>query len=506
MKNRAAGILCHITSLPSPFGIGDFGPHAFAFIDYLHRCGLNYWQILPLTPTNPVSGNSPYSSASAFAGNPLLISPDALVEDGLLDAADLATAPPFPEERVDFSSVIPFKFHLLHIAFTNFCRSRGRWEEEFAMFCSAQADWLEDTVAFRAFKIHFDQKSWVDWPEAIKMRHTKEVSRLKKELTEELDYGRFIQFIFDRQWTLLRKTCNEKGIRLIGDIPYYVNHDSADVWSHRDLFQLDDDGRPLVVAGVPPDYFSAEGQLWGNPIYNWEALQTRKFDWWLKRLGHNLYLYDIIRFDHFRGLVAYWEVEAGRPNAVVGQWVKVPVVEFLQTVKKKFPDLPIIAEDLGVITPDVEQVMKQFQLPGMKVLQFAFDESLPHNAYAPHNHIHNCVLYVGTHDNDTAQGWFSNADESTKSRLGRYIGKWLQENEVHWDLIRMGLASVADLTVLCLQDLIGLGTEAKMNTPGTLNGNWGWRVLEEQLKPEIEAKLHEMLFLYGRLSPDDSCC
>jgi len=499
MEKRGAGILCHITSLPSPFGIGDFGPQAYRFIDFLTRCRMHCWQILPLTPTNPVSGNSPYSSASAFAGNALLISPEQLVSDGLLSSADIAAPPSFPNDHVDFDSVIPYKNHLLQLAFANFVQNRRQWEKEFTAFCASQADWLEDYVAFRACKIHFEEKSWVEWPNPIRDRQPDELHRLKADLADELEYGRFIQFVFDRQWRQLRKACSEKGIHLIGDIPYYVNHDSADVWSHRELFLLDEPGEPTVVAGVPPDYFSAEGQLWGNPIYNWQILKARKFDWWLNRFEHNLSLYDIIRFDHFRGLVAFWQVEAGRPNAVKGEWIKVPVVEFFTAVQTRFPNLPIIAEDLGIITPDVQQIMQQFSLPGMKVLQFAFDESLPQNAYAPHNHVQHCVLYIGTHDNDTARGWFVNSDSETKSRVGRYIGKWLDENNIQWDLIRLALSSVANLTILCMQDLLGCGTEGKMNTPGTVSGNWEWRISEPQLVPEIETRLQEMMHLYGRL-------
>lgn len=501
-KKRACGLLCHITCLPSAYGIGDLGPQAYRFVDFMSEIKQQFWQILPLSPTNPMSGNSPYSSASAFAGNPLLISPEELVKSDLLLAEDLESLDSFSDHFVDFDTVISSREILLAKAFERFQENESKFQTAFDNFCHDHSIWLEDYVTFRAFKIHFDQKAWTGWLPEIKNREPTALDELKKELEKELYYGRFIQFVFYQQWQKLKYYCNEKGIQIVGDIPYYVNYDSADVWSHPELFKLDRNKRPKVVAGVPPDYFSQTGQLWGNPIYDWERLKETGFDWWLLRIGHNLSLYDQIRIDHFRGMVAFWQVPAKETTAINGKWMQVPIYDFLDAVLKKFPDLPIIAEDLGYITDDVRQVLSDYNLPGMKVLQFAFDHSLPQNLYAPHNHVQNCVLYIGTHDNNTVKGWFAESDDATKSRLGRYINKWLETESIHWDMMAMALKSVADVTILTMQDLLGLGSEAKMNTPGTRDGNWTWRFTFAQIPSDLKDRLNDMIRLYGR-DPDD---
>ncbi len=502
VKKRVCGLLCHVTSLPSSYGIGDLGTQSYRFVDFMSEINQQVWQILPLSPTNPMSGNSPYSSASAFAGNPLLISPEELIKSDLLLPADLEKMGPFPDHEVDFEKVIHSRESLLARAFERFQEKEPVFRVAFNQFCQDHSAWLEDYVTFRAFKIHFNQKAWIDWPDDIKTRDQKKVEALKKELKKELHYGRFIQFIFFEQWQRLKHYGNEKGIHIVGDIPYYVNYDSADVWSHPDLFKLDKYKRPTVVAGVPPDYFSQTGQLWGNPIFDWQRLKETGFEWWLMRIGHNLTLYDQIRIDHFRGMVAFWQVSAKETTAINGNWVQVPIHDFLNAVLKRFPALPIIAEDLGHITDDVRQVLIDFDIPGMKVLQFAFDHSLPKNLYAPHNHVQNCVLYIGTHDNNTVKGWFVESDEATKSRLGRYINKWLDKEHIPWDMIAMALKSVADVTILTMQDLLGLGSEAKMNTPGTLNGNWKWRFTFDQIPSDLKDRLNGMIRLYGR-DPND---
>jgi 4-alpha-glucanotransferase len=499
MEQRSCGLLCHVTSLPSAYGIGDLGPEAYRFVDMLASFHQRYWQILPMNPTNPMSGNSPYSSDSAFAGNPLLISPDECRREGLVSDSDLNGMGPFPSHETDFDRVIPAKEALLTRAFERFTSKKTRWQTDFDAFCQTHHAWLEDYVTYRVLKNHFEQKPWSEWPQDVRLYRPAAIDKLKARYRRELEYYRFVQFLFYRQWNRLKQYSNEQGVNIIGDIPYYVNTDSADVWSHQDLFKLNAEHRPEVVAGVPPDYFSNTGQLWGNPIYDWKALQKTEFEWWLLRIGHNLSLFDQIRIDHFRGLVAYWQVPAEEETAINGTWVEVPVYPFLNAVHDRFPDLPIIAEDLGFITDDVRQVLTDFNLPGMKVLQFAFDESLPGNAYAPHHHVPNSVVYIGTHDNDTLKGWYMSRDDATKSRLGRYIGKWLDDGSVHWDMIHMTLKSVATLTILTLQDLIGLGTDARMNIPGTLDGNWGWRFRFEDIPPDVHGRLAEMMELTGRI-------
>lgn len=502
MKTRGCGILLHITSLPSPHGIGDLGPSAYSFADLLAENLQSFWQVLPLGPTDPVFGNTPYDSSSAFAGNPLLISPDLLLKDDLLSADDLKNPPDFPKNRVDYPLVIDYKRKLFDKVFATF-RKKGKAGErideccDYRRFCSQNGSWLEDFALFSAFKSSFKGLPWSRWPEAIRDRKADDLSKMRETLRDKMDLQKFLQYTFFKQWSALREHCNRKGIQIIGDVPIYVNHDSPDVWTRPDIFKLDSEKNPISVAGVPPDYFSKTGQLWGNPIYRWDVLQKEKYTWWARRLEHNLRLFDIIRIDHFRGLVSYWEVNAGQKTAVEGTWVKVPTEDFLNTLFRRFPNLPMIAEDLGIITPDVREVIRGFGLPGMRLLLFAFGEGMPENPYVPHNHVKNCVVYTGTHDNNTARAWFDHeAMPEDRQRLFKYLGRQVSAEQVPGELIRMAMMSVADTVILPMQDILGLGEEARMNRPGNRNGNYEWRLDPQQLK--LDPWLREMAEIYHR--------
>ena len=497
MRRRGSGVLLHVPSLPSPFGVGDMGPGAFRFVDFLAETKQSLWQILPLNPTDPEHHNSPYHSTSAFACNPLLISPEFLVQDGLLKGADIKTVPNFPAERVDYRAVGVYKKELFNRAYERF-KGKGP-SHEYERFCSENSGWLEDFALFMAVKSHFNGAAWSQWPQDIRDRQPEALEWARGELEHDVERERFLQYIFLNQWGSLKNYCNERGIQIIGDIPIYVEHDSADVWTHSEIFKLDDGRRPYVVAGVPPDYFSETGQLWGNPVYRWDVLKERGYSWWVERMEHNLRLCDVLRIDHFRGLVAYWEVPAMDDTAINGRWIEAPVMDFLNHLMRKFPFLPIIAEDLGLITPDVREVIHHFELPGMKVLLFAFGEDLPTNPYIPHNLPKNCVAYTGTHDNNTVRGWFE-GDEAPedKKRLLRYLGRDVPREEIHWELIRLLMMSVANTVIFPLQDILGLGGEARMNRPATVEGNWEWRLLPGVLTPDLATKLREMTELYGR--------
>ncbi|MFZ0391587.1 MAG: 4-alpha-glucanotransferase [Calditrichia bacterium] len=499
MKRRGCGVLMHISSLPSRFGIGDMGPEAYRFVDFLYETKQIFWQVLPLNPTSAISGNSPYASPSAFAGNKLFISPELLLRMDLLSRDDLNTYPQLPDENVDYSGVIAAKAKLFHLAYQKFKDDRDRYRYDYERFINEHANWLEPYAAFIAFKQHFNDSVWSDWPQEIRDRNKTALDRLKAELAEKIEYEKFIQFLFFKQWTLLKNYCNEHGIQIIGDIPYYVNYDSADVWTHPEIFKLDAQKEPTHVAGVPPDYFSETGQLWGNPVYRWDVLKAAGYDWWIQRVVHNLKLYDIARIDHFRGFLAYWEVPASETTAINGEWVQAPADDFFNTLLQRFTNLPILAEDLGVITPDVRELMQKYDLPGMRLLVFAFDESLPNNSYAPHNHVKDCVVYTGTHDNNTVIGWFKQeVDDAMKERLFTYLGWEVPEEKIHWALIRLALMSVANLVILPMQDILGLDSEHRMNRPATLNGNWKWRLKPEQIQPEITASLKRLVEMYGR--------
>ena len=497
MRRRGSGILLHIISLPSVYGIGDLGPEAYRFADFLAETKQSFWQILPLNPTDPAHGNSPYHSISAFASNPLLISPELMVRDGLLTTSDVETVPDYPARRVDYPAVIAFKERLFHLAYERFTNERGTHEYE--RFCSENSPWLDDFALFVALKTHFQGKLWAEWPQEVRGRQPEALEVLKNQLYDRVEMQKFLQYVFFQQWNSLRSYCNQRGIQIFGDIPIYVEHDGVDVWTNPELFKLDNGKKPQVVAGVPPDYFSETGQRWGNPIYRWDVLKDTGYAWWIRRLQHNIKLFDLIRIDHFRGFVGYWEVPAGEANAINGRWVEAPAEDFLNALLRRFPQLPIIAEDLGVITPDVREVMHRFELPGMKVLLFAFGEDLPTNPYIPHNLPRNCVLYTGTHDNNTTRGWFEReATPEIKERLFRYLGREVPAEHIHWELIRLAMMSVANMVIVPMQDILGLGEEARMNRPATSQGNWQWQLLPEQLTPLLAERLLEMTELYGR--------
>jgi 4-alpha-glucanotransferase len=493
VRPRYAGVLLHPTSLPGPYGIGDLGSRAYQWVDALAHAQQSFWQILPLNPTG--FGDSPYQSFSAFAGNPYLISPDLMAEDGLLLGGDLHP-PGFPADRVDYGAVIEFKTRLLHRAWERFQGGaapglRAAYEE----FRSAQKKWLDDYALFRAIKAAQGGKSWYQWSRDHIDRKPAALDKTRKELADAVGYAAFGQFLFFRQWGAVKKYANERGIRIIGDVPIFVSGDSADVWSHPDLFQLDEHKNPKSVAGVPPDYFSATGQLWGNPLYDWPAVQKTGFRWWIDRMQTTLNMVDVVRLDHFRGFEAYWAVPAGMPTAEKGQWVKAPGQELFNTLKVFLNGLPLIAEDLGLITPEVNRLRRQFNLPGMRILQFAFDGRAD-NPYLPHNYDPNTVVYTGTHDNNTTRGWYNTASETEKDHVRRYLGR--DGRDIVWDLIRVAWESVADYALAPLQDVLDLGTEARMNFPGRPGGNWTWRFREDMLRPDVLDRLANLTELYGR--------
>jgi 4-alpha-glucanotransferase len=498
MKNRGSGILLHITSLPSIYGIGDLGPEAYHFADFLTAAQQCFWQILPLNPTYAAQGNSPYSSHSAFAGNPLLISPELLMQEGYVKPSDIPRAS-WRADIVDYAAVGEYKKNLLERAFIR-NKKRLAQDHEFNHFCRENASWLEDYALFMALKAHFHDVDWGNWPKDLRDRKTPVLAEARKKFHAQILQEKFVQYLFYQQWFALKNYCKNKNLQFIGDLPIYVSYDSADVWANPALFKLDDEKKPLGVAGVPPDYFSETGQLWGNPVYRWEALQEKKYAWWAKRLEHNLTMYDIIRLDHFRGFVAFWEVPAGETTAEGGQWVKAPVEDFFKTLFRHFPSLNIIAEDLGEITPDVRETIMRFGLPGMRILMFAFNEEVATSIHAPHNYPEHCVVYTGTHDNNTVKGWFkTEAGPEGRKKISAYLGREIDEKTVHLELIRLAMSSVAKVVIIAMQDLLGLGAKARMNFPGTCEGNWGWRLRAEQLTPALTKKLAAMARIYGRV-------
>lgn len=496
----------HPTSLAGPYGIGDFGPEAFCFADFLSSCGHKLWQVLPLNPTG--YGDSPFQCFSASAGNPLLISLDKLVERGVLTSADLRAIPAFPAETVDFGRVIDWKVPLLKRAARNFLAAASTGDRSsFDSFCQANASWLDEFALFMACKDTQDMVAWTRWPAEIAARQPEALQAWKARLAHEIEANRYLQFEFFAQWQELRAYAGKRGIRVIGDIPIYVAHDSADVWANRELFCLDDAGLPTKMSGVPPDYFSATGQLWGNPIYNWPLLRKAGYQWWIERFRAALRLYDIMRIDHFRGFEAYWEIPAGEATATRGEWIKGPGADFFSALQAELGELSVIAENLGVITPEVEGLRRQFSLPGMAILQFAFGNDPQGPSFRPHNYARDLVAYTGTHDNDTVVGWWNSTgagdsirtpeDVAKEHRFARsYLG--FTDEPVHWVLIRALLASVADTAIIPLQDILGLGSAARMNLPATLGGNWRWRVRPGAMTSEIAARLREMNTVYDR--------
>jgi 4-alpha-glucanotransferase len=490
---RSAGLLLHPTSLPGPFGIGDLGPAAFAWIDLLASAKQSWWQILPLGLTG--FGDSPYQCYSAFAGNIALISPQVLREQGLIDENDWSGVH-FPANHVDYVAVFPFKRKLLAKAWANFQAGRGgNLRGEFEKFKHESRDWLDDFTLFLAVKDAEAGKSWQDWPVDLRRREPGALEAAKRKYAGPIGLHAFSQFLFYDQWHKVRAYAHHRGIKIIGDIPIFVASDSSDVWANPQFFQLDEQRKPKVVAGVPPDYFNADGQLWGNPLYDWPALQRAGFSWWKSRVRGMLGQVDLIRLDHFRGFESYWEVPADSPTARNGRWVPAPGDALLDSLKAEFGNLPFIAEDLGLITPEVEKLRDRHQLPGMKVLQFAFGDDF-RNPYLPHNHVHRCVIYTGTHDNDTTQGWYKSAPEKERDHVRRYLAR--DGGDVSWDLIRIAWQSVCQLAIAPLQDVLNLGSDARMNFPGRATGNWTWRYEHHQINSWAIDRLAELTWLYGR--------
>ncbi len=503
---RRSGILLHPTSLPGRYGIGDLGSEAYRFVDFLLDTGQRLWQVLPLGPTG--YGDSPYQCFSAFAGNPLLISLEKLVEEGALSPADVEDVPSFPAHEVDYGWVIHWKIPLLRKAAADFReRAEPSARDEFHAFCQEQAPWLEDYALFMALKDAHGGATWTTWEPDIARRQPEAVRRWREQQSAAIHAHKYVQFQFFRQWWALKTHCNAHGIQIIGDIPIFVAHDSADVWAHPEMFHLDEDGSPTVVAGVPPDYFSATGQLWGNPLYRWDVLAQSGYAWWIERFRTTLTTVDIVRLDHFRGFESYWEVPGGETTAINGRWVPGPGAALFEALRQALGHLPIIAEDLGVITPEVEALRDQFGLPGMRILQFAFGTDPKARDFRPFSYPRHCVVYTGTHDNDTVVGWFTSEGSGNTTRSAediaaeralvlKYLGT--DGHEIHWDMIRLALSSVANTAIIPLQDVLGLGSEARMNIPSRPSGNWKWRFTPDVLTDDVRQRLWEMTDVYGR--------
>ncbi|GHS90099.1 4-alpha-glucanotransferase [Synergistales bacterium] len=497
---RKSGILLPMTALPSKYGIGDFGPEATRFAEFLSNAGQTVWQVLPSTAVDGGCGNSPYSPPSAFAGNPLLISPDMMVASGLLDADDIKNTPAFSVSSVDYDAVRAFKGDLLRRAWSNF-KAVGRWTE-YDEFWSVNRYWLESYSFFAAIKELQDGKSWYEWPDDLKFRTGSALHKIWEESSDEVSFHRFVQFVFYSQFAEFRDCLDQFNIELVGDMPIYMTLDSADVWANPHLFELDDKLKPTSVAGVPPDYFSETGQLWGNPLYRWDVMERDGFQWWISRLHHLLAWFDKIRIDHFRGLIGYWSVPAGEETAEKGYWRNAPHEQFFARISREFPARPFWAENLGVLSSGIEAARKGMGLPGMLVLHFAFGNPSD-NPYAPHNHTHDSVVYVGTHDNNTSIGWFM--EDKTPEELQNlilYLGKEITSDSICDDMIRVALSSVAETAIIQMQDYLHLGSSARMNTPSTPSGNWAWRMTPSQATGELASYIQKLTKLYGRLPPE----
>lgn len=492
--NRSAGVLLHPTSLPSAHGIGDLGPTAHAYLDWLDAASVSWWQILPLNPPGP--GHSPYSATSTFAGNPLLISLQLLVEDGLLSEEDITSGTAFPDEWVDFDTVIPFKRALLRRAFENHRRLVGGLGAEIESFRAHNHNWLEDYARFAALKNAHDGAPWYEWPRPLAFKEPDALAAWSEGHRDEIETEVFAQYVFSRQWSSLRDHAADVGIKILGDVPIFVAHDSAEVWAHPELFLMDDQRRPNVVAGVPPDYFSPTGQLWGNPLYDWDRMAEDGYKWWIERLGHTMDQVDLVRLDHFRGFASYWEVPADAEVATHGRWVNGPGRAFFDVVAEKLGGLPFLAEDLGEITDDVVALRNELDLPGMAILHFGFSPE-PRSSFIPYAHTPKVVAYTGTHDNNTSLGWFlEDTTEGERELVLSYTGT--DGSEVHWDLIRLALGSVAGLAVVPHQDLAGLGADCRMNTPAVADGNWTFRLMPWMLDNAIRDRFAEMVHTFGR--------
>jgi 4-alpha-glucanotransferase len=504
--SRSSGILLHITSLPGGHGIGDLGSSAYEFVEFLAQAKQKIWQVLPLGPTG--YGDSPYQLFSAFGGNPLLLDLHSLCEQGLLSAQDLASASKLPADHVEYGAVIEAKQSLIRRAARAFFADRDRSQRaEFELFCRDNAEWLEDYALFMARKGIDEERVWSDWELSLRQRDARAMEEWREKLSDDVAAHKFAQFEFFRQWKKLRHHCERYGINVMGDIPIYVAHDSADVWGHQELFRLDDQSRPAAVAGVPPDYFSATGQLWGNPLYRWDVSAATGHRWWIKRFRAALKLFDSVRLDHFRGFEAFWEVSAYAATAQEGNWTKGPGAEFFRAVKADLKVLPFVAENLGVITPEVEALRKEFGLPGMSLLQFAFGNDPQGPSFRPHNFSRELVAYTGGHDNDTTVGWWNSSGVGESTRTAEDIRKerefaraylGFEDEPVNWVLIRAVLASVAEIAVVPLQDVLGLGSEARMNLPGTVTGNWKWRYKANALTRDLAERLGNLTTIFDR--------
>lgn len=493
---RKSGVLLHPTSFPGPYGIGDLGQAAYDFIDYIAGAGQKIWQVLPIGPTG--YGDSPYQAFSSFAGQPLIISPDELIKMGLLTSDDVVELQEWNPIKIDFGPAIIYKTSILRKSFEYFDVTEDEaLKKAFKSFITVQKDWLTDYALFMAVKDFHGGVMWTQWDAEIAFPTEDTLKKWTKKLAKEIKYYKFIQFIFSKQWFALKEYANAKGIEIVGDIPIFVAFDSSDVWANKELFYLDAKGYPTFVAGVPPDYFSATGQLWGNPLYNWEAHKAEGYKWWIFRVSATLKMVDILRIDHFRGFEAYWAIPYGAETAIDGEWRKGPYKDLFFAFQAALgEDLPIIAEDLGVITPEVEALRDDFKLPGMKILQFAF-ESLEENPFLPHQYTPNSICYTGTHDNDTTLGWYLNTPEENKDKVRRYMNT--DANDVTWDFIRTCLGSVSQTAVIPLQDILSFDSWARMNIPGTPADNWGWRYTPEMLRKDIQERLLYVTTLYGRL-------
>lgn len=492
---RSSGILLHITSLPSPFGIGDMGPSAYEFVDFLKASGHRYWQLLPLNPTDEAYGHSPYSTFSAFAGNPLLISPELLEKEGLLKEKDLKKPKGISKRKVKFNKVQEHKLELLKTAFQNFRKLPV--PKKYRDFSKKHSYWLEDFCLYRAL-YHKLGKAWHSWPIQLRDRDPKALKQAAEELKEPIAFEKFQQFVFFSQWELLLKYAHRKKVDLIGDIPIYINHESADCWAHPECFKLNSKKIPSKISGVPPDLFSEDGQLWGTPVYDWDHLQSQDFSWWIERLRQNLLLFDLVRLDHFRGFSAYWEVPAKERTAKNGKWIKAPGTAFFRKVEMDFPEMPFIAEDLGSLDQDVYDLVEKFDFPGMKVLQFAFGKGMAKNPYIPFNHVPNSIVYTGTHDNNTTRGWYNKLGKLEKRNFKAYYPGVIIIQNVHKVLHELALNSVSNVCIVPLQDILGLGAEAKMNLPGTTSENWSWRAAPEEIPWEMADDLKKLNAFFGR--------
>jgi 4-alpha-glucanotransferase len=511
-SSRVSGILLHPTCLPGPFGIGDLGDGAYRFVSFLHESRQQVWQMLPLGPTG--YGNSPYQTYSAFAGNPLLLSLERLRAEGLLSADEPLQVPKLPPQRVDYDAVRAVKENLLWRAFERFQGGAGHSQADaLAAFVERHADWLEDYALFMALKEAHRGVPWNQWGRDIALREPAALAGWRKTLAPRVQFHRFLQYQFFRQWQSLKTECHRQGVRLFGDVPIFIAHDSADVWAHPELFYLDTLGNPTVVAGVPPDYFSRTGQRWGNPLYRWEVMAASGYAWWMQRLRTAQQMVDMIRLDHFRGFEAYWEVPAADATAVNGRWVEGPGAAFFEELHRVLGALPIVAEDLGLITPAVRTLRQRFGFPGMRVLQFAFGDPGT-NEHAPHNYTPDCVVYTGTHDNNTSLGWLREVERPESNEALAQIAaerdvalKYMGSNgrQIHWDMIRLALASVANITIIPLQDVLGLGQEARMNYPGKAEGNWEWRYTADMLSDDLANRLRELTEMYGRIPLKPEC-